>query len=258
MWKHIINSHYFTAIYPVFLIASIIIGTIIARKTWVNKSMDWSSSGVESSVIAIFSLILSFTFFAANNLMRDRLVILNDMGDASGSLRRMSLITRDDIRMESKKFLLNYLRLVSDFKEDYLKSERDVLRDMRAINTDYLGTLMHLAKYDSAAKADILVIMPFVNKMNSSFYHLVDSYDDRTPPLIIILLVVSSLLIGTLVGFLNTFHKKKHFLVPLIFVVLVSLSIQSIRDLDNPYMGSAQPSFSDLRHQLEELQKIAY
>ena len=80
MWKIIISSHYFTVIYPVVLIASIVSGTIIARKTWVNKKIEWKTSGVDSSVVAIYSLLLSFTFFASNNLMRDRLVILNNIG----------------------------------------------------------------------------------------------------------------------------------------------------------------------------------
>jgi hypothetical protein len=93
-----------------------------------------------------------------------------------------------------------------------------------------------------------------VNQLNGNFIRIVHSYDVRTPPLIMVLLVFSSLLIGILIGFLNSFNNKTHYLVPFIFVVIVSICIQSIRDLDNPYIGSMQPSFNDFSRQLGILQ----
>jgi hypothetical protein len=110
-----------------------------------------------------------------------------------------------------------------------------------------------MAKVNPAIRADVLMLMPFVNQLNGSFIRIVHSYDVRTPPLIMTLLVFSSLLIGVLIGFLNSFNNKRHFLVPVIFVVIVSLCIQSIRDLDNPYIGSIQPSFDDFSRQLDML-----
>ncbi len=54
-------------------------------------------------------------------------------------------------------------------------------------------------------------------------------------------------LIGILVGFMNGFYEKRHYLVPLIFVVIVSLMVQSIRDLDNPYGGTIRPQYDNLK-----------
>jgi hypothetical protein len=253
MWKYIINSHWFTIIFPIAVTMSVVVGTQIARRTWIRKNIEWKSSGVDSAVVAIFSLLLSFTFFASNNLMRDRLVILSDMADASASLRRASLFTNDSIKDETKKYLIQYLTLVSNFKENYLSSERVLSKDMEDVNISYLNNLSMMAKRDPAFKSDILIIMPFINKMIGTFYRTLGSYDDRTPPLIIILLVWSSLLIGVLIGFLNSFNNKTHYLVPIIFIVIVSLCIQGIRDLDNPYIGTIQPSFSDFKNQLDML-----
>ncbi len=102
---------------------------------------------------------------------------------------------------------------------------------------------MHTSKQDPGSKQEVLMLLPLFNEMNNHFYQIVGSYDIRTPHLIITLLLVSSLLIGMLVGFLNGFHKRPHYLVPVIFVVLVALCVQAIRDLDNPFNGSIQPSF---------------
>src|SRR5450432_1078933 len=251
MWKLIINSHFFTVIYPLILVLSVILGAIIARKTWINKKIDWKSSGVDSSVVAIYSLLLSFTFFASNNLMRDRLVILNNMKDYSASIRKTSLFTGDSIQDATKKYLVGYLTILSDFKTHYLKSEIQLKLDIDDLNCHYLSALSSMAKRDPLLKSDALTLIPYINQLNGSFIRFVHSYDVRTPPLIMILLVFSSLLIGILVGFLNSFNNKTHYLVPVIFIVIVSLCIQSIRDLDNPYIGSIQPSFADFSRQLD-------
>lgn len=250
MWKSIINSHLFTIIYPLMLGGSLVLGAVIARKSWLDKKIIWKSSGVEGAVIAIFSLLLSFTFFASNNLMRDRLVIINNMRDATASLRRVSLITNDSIKEETKKYLVSYLTIMSDFKNNYLASETKLRDSMEAINGRYLTVLTYEAKKDTLSRNDVLFIFPYLNQLNGSFYRIVNSYDERTPPLIIILLVFSSLLIGILVGFLNSFNNRRHFLVPIIFLVIVSLCIQCIRNLDNPYIGTIQPSYQDFQHQL--------
>ena len=251
MWKIIINSHFFTIIYPLVLVLSVMGGAIIARRTWVNKKIEWKSSGVDSSVVAIYSLLLSFTFFASNNLMRDRLVILNNMKEYSASIWKTSLLTNDSIRVATKNYLRGYLTIMSDFKTHYLYSEIRLKNDIDHLNGVYMGSLSSISKRDNALKNDALSLMPYVNQLNGSFIRYVHSYDVRTPPLIMILLVFSSLLIGTLVGFLNSFNNKTHYLVPVIFLVIVSLCIQSIRDLDNPYIGTIQPSFQDFSRQLD-------
>ncbi len=105
MWKHIINSHFFTIIYPIFLALSVVLGSYIAKESWINKKVDWESSGIESSVIAIFSLLLSFTFFASNNLVRYRMGIIYNIRDASANLSRTGLFTEDSIRMVTKNYL---------------------------------------------------------------------------------------------------------------------------------------------------------
>ena len=94
---------------------------------------------------------------------------------------------------------------------------------------------------DSDVESDMQVIMPSLNKLNSSFYKMIYSYEERTP-----LIIISSWLIGYLVGFMNGFHEDRRFLVPLIYIILVGLTMQAIRDLDDPYRGSIQPSFENL------------
>jgi len=49
-----------------------------------------------------------------------------------------------------------------------------------------------------------------------------------------------------LVGFLNGFHKGRHILVPLLYIILVTLTMHAIRDLDNPLKGGIRPEYKNL------------
>jgi len=60
--------------------------------------------------------------------------------------------------------------------------------------------------------------MPYVNQLNGSFIRFVHSMMSEHQPLIMISVGFSSLLIGILVGFLNSFNNKKHYLVLLFFL----------------------------------------
>ena len=70
-----------------------------------------------------------------------------------------------------------------------------------------------------------------------------------------LLLIISSLIVGLLVGFMNGFEDKKHYLVPLIYIVIVSFTMQSIRDLDDPLKGTIRPSVSNLEALYNNLKK---
>ncbi|HLK30170.1 MAG TPA: hypothetical protein VKT28_16430 [Puia sp.] len=253
MWIDFIDSVYFTIFYPITLIVSVLIGYSITRRLYIKKGKPWKASGVETSVIAIFALLLSFTFLSSNNSMKSRVDIMHETTDAAANLRRQSLLTDDTVKAATKEYLMNYLEIMHDFKKHYLKGEDELIRDIETVNGNYLTEITAIGKSSAAEKEEVLRLMPYFNELNSHFYRILSSYNERTPHLIIILLIVSSWLIGVLVGFLNGFHEERHYLVPFIFLVLVTLCIQTIRDLDNPYNGTIQPKFEDFGKQRDIL-----
>lgn len=253
MWVNLIDSVYFTILYPVTLTAFVMIGYFITRKQYIAKNKPWKASGIETSVIAIFALLLSFTFLSSNNSMKARTALMHETSNASANLRRMSLLTDDPVKTATKEYLINYLEIMRDFRARYLQGEDRLVNDVEAVNGNYLTRLTSLSKLNPADREDVQRLMPYFNALNSHFYQILSSYNERTPRLIITLLIVSSWLIGMLVGFMNGFHARRHYLVPFIFIVLVTWSIQAIRDLDNPYNGVIQPKFDDLGKQREIL-----
>jgi hypothetical protein len=45
---------------------------------------------------------------------------------------------------------------------------------------------------------------------------------------------------------MNGFHKSRHILVPMLYLILVGFTMQAIRDLDNPMKGGIRPNYKNL------------
>jgi len=253
MWAGIVDSVLFTILYPVTLLIAVILGYGIARKFYVRQNKEWKASGVEASVIGIFALLLSFTFLSSNNSMKDRLKTLHETSDAAANLRRESLFLSNDIKEATKQYLISYLDILGNFKTHYLAGENKLIGEIEFVNGNYLSLLISRNKLNPEGKQEVQLLLPYFNELNAHFYRTFYSYDERTPNLIIILLIVSSWLIALLVGFLNGFHQRRHYLVPFIFIVMVTLCIQAIRDLDNPHGGTIEPEFADFLAQQHSL-----
>ncbi|WP_166647928.1 hypothetical protein [Hymenobacter sp. UV11] len=67
-----------------------------------------------------------------------------------------------------------------------------------------------------------------------------------------LLLLISSWAIGVLVGFTNSAQETRHYFVPVLFVIISALTVQAIRDLDNPKLGFIRPNYQNL----EDLRRL--
>lgn len=255
MWEKIIDSTLFTIIYPISLIMTVLAGHYVAQRFYIRTNKQWNPSGIESSVIAIFGLLLSFSFLSSNNTMKDRLKILHEISNAVENLRSQSFLMNDTIKTATNSYLHDYLNIMSDFKDRYRDDKSKMVKEVEILNANYLTAIKKSGDKSEANKSEALTIIPFFNALNNLSYNILSSFNERSPKIIIILLIVASWLIGVLVGFLNGFNVLRHLLVPVIFIFVVSMCIQIIRDLDNPFSGNIQPVFSDLKYQYQSLLK---
>ncbi len=190
--------------------------------------------------------------------MKDRLRLVHETSNAAENLRKQSLFTSNSIETSTRIYLINYLEIMTEFKSRYLRNKEELAGKLETLNSHFLIEMKRMTTMNENNRREILNLMPYFYALSSYSNHIISTYNERTPILIIILLIVSSLLISVLVGFLNGFYTVPHYLVPLIFIVLVSLCIQIIRDLDNPFSGNIQPIFSDLKYQLQNLKKSSH
>ena len=100
-----------------------------------------------------------------------------------------------------------------------MKTAEDLLgpedNQLNTLNEKFWPSLHY--KNDSVDfNQDIHTLLPIFNQLNVSSFKLTYSYDERIPPLI--------------------------------YLVIVSLMMQAIRDIDNPYKGSVKPKYENLRN----------
>ena len=246
--RYLIDSTLFTILYPILLVGTVIWGYLIAKKRYKNKGRIWAPSGTEGPIIGFFALLLSFTFLSTNNVMRDRISLVHKEADAISNLRRQSLLCSEDYKTFTTKYLLKYIDQQIVFYE--VRNDHEsvkVKKQMEHLNGEYLTNILKLGNSNPESKRQLETLYPFYNNLSSSFYAITYSFAERTPLSVTGLLIIASLLIGVLVGFMNGFYDDgRHLLVPLIFIVLVTLSIQTIRDMDNPNKGAIRPKIDNL------------
>lgn len=142
-------------------------------------------------------------------------------------------------------YLRRHLQVHIAYYENKIDKPADLLTALDTLNENFWQGFSQ--QKDIVNNERQMLFLPIYNQLNSYSYKLTYSYMERVPSLIIFLIIISSLLIGVLVGFMNGFHEKRHYLVPIIYVVIVSLMVQSIRDLDNPYAGTIRPNYDNLK-----------
>lgn len=241
------DSDLFTVLYPLVLISMIFAGFFIARKYYFKRQVTWKASGIENGILGLFGLLISFTLLMSGNAQKERTVMIHQMGDAVAQMKNAA----DVLAPEDEEAVYAYLRLHIDqhlalYRQEIV-SASDLVDNLNNLNENFWPSLHY--KNDSADfNKDVHLLLPIYNQLNSASFKLAYSYSERIPPLLYLLITLSSWLMAVLVGFMNGFNERRHYLVPLIFFVIVSLMMQAIRDIDNPYKGSVRPKYENLQN----------
>lgn len=238
MLSTFIDSHLFGYLFPFLLIGFILFGYYMARKREKKAGKAAKLSGMEGSVISFFALLISFTLASAGSSMKDRLNLIHSESDGLAQLYRSSVFLGDSSRAAVNEFIIRHIEIQLDDKQFSDASNDLVIAKISANGGEFLKKI--------SDQKEMSTILQSFNSLTSSTIKLLYSYEERMPKIVMILLVISSLLIGALIGFMNGSTEERHYLAPFIYAILVVITIQAIRDLDNPAVGTVKPSFSNL------------
>jgi hypothetical protein len=242
-----VDSDFFTIFYPLVLTGMIIIGFWIAKKYYFKRQIAWKASGIENGILGLFGLLISFTLLMSGNAQKERTAIVHQVADGVAQMK----IAADVLVPEDKKLVYAYLRRHIDLHlglyERVITRHEELVNELNELNEAFWPAL-HYRGDSVSFNQDIPTLLPIYNQLNSASFKLTYSYSERIPPMIYLLITLSSWLLAILVGFMNGFYEKRHYLVPLIYLVIVSLMMQAIRDIDNPYKGSVKPKYDNLRN----------
>lgn len=249
----ITNTTWFYFVYPLLLIGSIWLGAVIAKRQYHKKNIVWKPAGLETSVVAIFGLILSFTLNSSNTEYRNRTANLNAESDVAAQMRRESLFMDTTVRDEVKSYLIKFTAVHGEINDNHYNHQQ-LLDTIAIVNGDFVNYLLQLHKDSTANKTHLATLLRYHNQLCTHFYKNAFSYTERTPGTIMFLLIAGSLLIGLLVGFMNTFTQGyKSYLLPVLYTFITSLAILAICDMDNPKTGIIKPDTRNIQYMHERL-----
>lgn len=245
--QYYFDHPWFFLAYAVLLLGSILGGSALAHFQFTRKQRDWRPTGLESAIIGLFGLMLSFSFLAAHSATRDRNRLVHVHADAIASMRRTSLLMAPALKEDTRSFLLGHLDgLLSGGPTGFQRKENihDHMEDLFGV---YVGQLQSHAS-DSLLRPDIERLMQELNVLSAAYYRSHYGHEERLPKLIIELLLFSAMLIGMLVGFVNGLGgiQLRQMLTSILFALIALLTIRTVLDMNNPYGGGIRPELENL------------
>ena len=247
MWRSLFDVLWFTLAYPVSLLLAVALGYLVAEVNYRRRGRIWKPSGIENALITIFGLLLSFTLLSSNNTLKERTVLIHQSSDAVAELYRESELLPAAGPAIVRGLLLRFLAL--ELAEHRPKPLPDPAHARKIAVLDRQAWQQLRA---AVRPEDVRRLLPALHKLSAATSRLHYSYQEGTPYSIIGLLLISSWAIGVLVGFSNSAQETRHYLVPVLFVVISVLTVQAIRDLDNPELGFIRPNYGNL----QDLQRL--
>ena len=247
MWRSLFDVLWFTLAYPVSLLLAVALGYLVAEMNYRRRGRIWKPSGIENALITIFGLLLSFTLLSSNNTLKERTVLIHQSSDAVAELYRESELLPAAGPAIVRGLLLRFLAL--ELAEHRPKPLPDPAHARKIAVLDRQAWQQLRA---AVRPEDVRRLLPALHKLSAATSRLHYSYQEGTPYSIIGLLLISSWAIGVLVGFSNSAQETRHYLVPALFVVISVLTVQAIRDLDNPELGFIRPNYGNL----QDLQRL--
>jgi len=115
MLTTIVDSLFFSFFYFLVLVGSVLLGYYLAQRFYLQRNKPWEKSGIESSLIGFFALVISFTLSAAYTSSHDRNKLIHEQGNALAQMHRESLLLPTPLRMNVKQYLLQHIERKSLF-----------------------------------------------------------------------------------------------------------------------------------------------
>jgi len=247
MERSLFTVFWFSLAYPVSLVVAVLIGYWVAEVNYRRRQRTWKPSGIESALITIYGLLLSFTLLSSNNALKERTVLVHQSSEAVTEIYQESQLLSPSTHAAARAFLLQFLSLeLAQHRPGQLPSASH-LRNIETLDFQAWRYFRQASQVTATQAAELRLLLPAFHKLHVATSRLHYSYQERTPYPITMLLFISSWAIGILVGFTNSAQETRHYFVPVLFVIISALTIQAIRDLDDPELGFIRPNYNNFQ-----------
>ena len=206
------------------------------RKLDPNASRDWVGV-VDGPILALLGLLMAFSFSAAADRFEARKKMIveetNAIGTAYLRLDLLAPADRDALRGMFRNYLDSRIRTY-DLLPDIPAAKREFERSQ-----DLQQEIWSQA-VTSAQKAGTPAAMQLLPSLNAMFDIMMTRFaatQFHTPGVVLFMLIVLSLVAALLAGYQMSASQRRRWVHVILFVVIFTLAIYVIVDLDSPRMG---------------------
>lgn len=240
------NSYiFYLLIYPLLLLLSIYIGILFAKKA-LKKKYEWKPLGMENGLVGFYALLVSFSLAQAASHHRERVAYIHETGDKMALLIRKSELFDPVLKERLKPYFTQLFVMLLGKIQVSREAVHESIDKIEVLDNNLDTYLIEYAKASPEKEKEVNELMGLIEQMEDVYYRLMYSYHENTPHLILFILVIFSLLIGVLMGFINKIHHNQMHISAVIFMIISFLIINTIHDLDTPSLGFIKPSFEDI------------
>lgn len=236
---------FYLLVYPLLLFASIFAGRRTAARSH-KKSHQWRPLGVENGLMGFYGLLVSFTLVQSGNHFKERLDMSQRLADELSELLRITQTLDAQVAGEIRSFTFRSYKIMEKYKYHADGSVYTIIGQVEGLDRELDRYLLAFIKANPGAKAEIVNIMVKLDHVESVAYRILHSYHRSIPIFILFVLVLYSLLIAFMLGFIGGYHKNHIHISTSIFVIISFITINFIHDLDSPSQGFIRPDFQDI------------
>ncbi|HEY0611291.1 MAG TPA: hypothetical protein VGD35_16590, partial [Chitinophaga sp.] len=193
-------------LYPLLLLASIFIG----RKTAHNserKGYQWKPLGIEGGLMGFYALLVSFTLVQSGNHFRERVDMGQRLADELSELLRITQTLDPGVAQQIRTFTFEAHKVMLEYKYNTKGSVYTVIGRIENMDKELDKYLLAYIKANPVSKTEMVNIMVKIDHLESVAYRILHSYHRSIPVFILFVLVMYSLLIGFMLGFIGKYYK---------------------------------------------------
>jgi hypothetical protein len=240
-----LTTLFYLLIFPAVLILCIYLGSYYARKLLKKKTI-WKPVGIEAGLMGIFALVISFSLLVAGNHARERATSIHQESDDLALLLRKSKFYEPELQQQVKKYMNGFYAIQLNNLNPRPDESAVLINSVEQLDSTLDEFLKKYLTTHPTAGQQINELIQLIESIGDKYFLLLYSYSETTPKLISILLVIFGSLMGVLIGFMNRMQENKYHITLVIFIVVITIMIYSIHDLDSPATGLIRPNYTDL------------
>jgi hypothetical protein len=230
---------------PLLFSALLFLGMLLmleVGRRFARRKQDGAHAGlttIESSVFALFGLLIAFTFSgAATRFQEKRMLVAQEANAIQTAYLRVDLVTREQ-QPAIRELFRDYLdsRLATYRKLPDLKAAEEEMARSRKLQNRIWTAVVASADVPGAPTSITFLLLPALNQMFDVAETRTMALHLHPPAIIYLLLFALGLLCAVLAGYRMADRPQRDWLHILAFVVFTTLVINTMFDVEYPRIG---------------------